>query len=379
MRALVQLTALILAAGLVLHSAIASNQATSDTKHRQDEAFREYKIALAERLSTDSQPRRRMAAAILIKVEAQLAAASRANPGFDNFKSARFPASLDPDELVGSALTQAPDDPLLLWIAATNCPASASVCAPERSLDHLRELQPDNAMVWLQGSAIEHPEKRNAETITATANDAVDEDTRLRNIAKASRVDGFHWDIQRMLLDAFLQRPLPDELLEAGDFATPTQEKMAVIAAIGYEMAFVTPHYGLATKLCGGDAIDDYSDSRRELCIAALGNIAKRADTMMAERLSLSRLLPLLPEGEERDAVEAKQRQSRWQQLAYAELLIPRSGRSNEMDAEAERHIALLHDGTTELATMREALTEAGISLEPPRGWTSPYDDPVVH
>ncbi|MEZ5464938.1 MAG: hypothetical protein R3F22_06930 [Lysobacteraceae bacterium] len=366
-----------MAAGLGFHSTVASNHATSDTKHRQDEAFREYKIALAERLSTDSQPRRRMAAAILIKVEAQLAAASRANPGIYNFKSARFPASLDPDELVGSALMQAPDDPLLLWIAATNCPASASVCAPERSLDHLRELQPDNAMVWLQGSPIEHPGERNAETTTTTANDAVDEDTRLRNIARASRVDGFHWEVRRLLLDAFLQRPLPDELLEAGDFATPTQEKMAVIAAIGYEMAFVTPHYGLATKLCGGDAIDDYGDLRRELCIAALGNIAKRADTMMAEQLALSRLLPLLPESEERDAIEAKQRQSRWQQLAYTELLIPSSGTSNEMDAEAERHIAQLQEnGTTELATMREALTKAGISTEPPRDWISPYDEP---
>ena len=379
MRILVQLTALTLAAGLGFHFAIASNEATSDAKHRQHEAFRKYKIALAERLSTDSQPRRRMAAAILTKVEAQLAAASLAKPGSDNFQSARFPVSLDPDELVSSALSQAPDDPLLLWIAATNCPASASACEPERSLDHLRELQPDNAMVWLQGSAIEHPEKRQAETITTTANDD-DEDTRLRNIARASRVDGFHWGIRRLLLDAFLQRPLPDELLEASDFATPTQEKMAVIAAIGYEMAFVTPHYGLATKLCGGDAIHDDGDSRRELCIAALDNIARRADTMMMEQLALSRLLPLLPEGEERDAVEAKQRRSRWQQLAYAELLIPRSGRFNEMDAEAERQIAQLQqDDTTELAAMREALTEAGISLEPPRGWISPYDDPVVH
>lgn len=375
MQLLVRLVALALACALGTNAANAGESTASDEEQRYESAFREYKIALAERLSVDPDPRRRMAAAILIKVEAQLAAASRAHPDSDDFTLANFPASLDLDELVGSALTQAPDDPLLLWIAATNCPASAATCEPHRALDRLRELQSDNAMVWLHNSANKPlPGRDVAVQALPDGRDTVDEDARLRRIASATRVDGFHWDIQRMLLDAFLQRPLPDELLEASDFATPTQEKLAVMAAIGYEMAFVAPHWGQVSELCGLVVINAKGESRRELCIAALSNINERADTLLAKRLALSRLLQLLPEGEARDATLAEQHRNDWQMTVYFELLPPDTGGLPQADAEAERHITnLRRAGTTEMTAMREGLIAAGIPLDPPDDWTSPH------
>src|SRR5690606_8292886 len=212
---------------------------------------------------------------------------------------------------VRSALADAPDDPLLLWIAATNCPASSGACQPEYSLIHLRELTPGNAIVWLAPNAA-HDE--------ADPVDAPDESARLKAIAAATKVHSFDLDVERLLLDALTQEPLPPELIVNTGFEQPTQEKVAAMLATGFQMAFVAPQLNQFTSLCNGSALIAHGEMRHADCIAAMKNIRDRADTLLIRSVANIRLQMLFHGQEAAEAVAIEQRRSQWQAAAYMEL-----------------------------------------------------------
>src|SRR5688572_11379500 len=115
----------------------------SPVQHAQLEASHRYLSDVALTLSRSPEPRRLIAAAQFI------AHLDRFWPEHSGPVPASSSLRLSVDALVSDALRLGSDDPLLWWIVATDCPASPAVCNAPRALTRLRQIDSDNAAVWL--------------------------------------------------------------------------------------------------------------------------------------------------------------------------------------------------------------------------------------
>lgn len=153
-----------------------------------------------------------------------------------------------------------PDDPLVAWHAALGCLADGEDCDHADRLLRLRELDPDNAAVWLLGLGM-----------LTGAEDAHALDMQLRLAADAGRYDSPLGDTGRLLADALAGVEMPE--LDAGlreamskqlQRDRPiTDEELRYLPVFGVWVAQSIPAAGLFQVCVGAAARGDPASCRR--------------------------------------------------------------------------------------------------------------------
>lgn len=332
------------------------------------EAHRAYLGDLADALAQSSDPRDLMIAA-RFKVGVRVMEKVRHDPE----GLARSGIGDDPeiDALVRTALSSDPDDPLVWWIAATNCPGSAVACDAPRAVARLRQLDPENAVVWLVS---DRAQTRSGPTPNIPASD---DDERLLRIASASRYDTYLREDMHALDAVFASTPMPDMVVPwSSDWGpAPATDLLRFALAQGHALAGAFFGYSETEKLCGSLAQTTAEAARRDLCGGALRFVLEHADALAAHQVAAGQLHKLLPPGAEREAVAQKRRHVSWQLSAWGELQqseLAEDARPFDVDELEFMRDAWNQPGANELSVMRARLEAAGISLEPPAAWEDP-------
>lgn len=371
------------AAAFAAVMAMASADATASASPREpasdsvrehdphDDAYYVHIADLAGVLARSPNPRHLMVAAKLRHGAVAEALARRVSPEAVARVAAR-PALPDADDLVRESLRLGATDPLLWWIAATDCPATPEICDAPAAIARLRELAPSNGAVWLLV-----PRGTTPYAGTEASGD-VDGDAVLDRIAAASRHDYYIGERIQSYLDAFDQLPLPAEaVVDTSDFDAPVSPEF-VRGLIAFRFALADALPGLQTYgvLCGEDTIARLGEPRAARCVDAMRTTLRTADSPMPHRIAGNALLRLLPPGAEREAVARDQQRMLWQITAYGVLQSAGEDPDWRVDPDAiEDSLALWRaPGATELGVMRQQLEAAGIALDPPpdwRGWSA--------
>ena len=162
------------------------------------------------------------------------------------------------DALVQLAVGAA--DPAIYAIAVNLCNSyddpSPSASCQHVSLREWARIDSDNAVPWLVVAG-----KARAANDTAAAAAA------LGRAAAAKRVDSYNSSLL-----GYSQPEMPPE-------ATPTEQYLLAASLIGYEAAWATPHYSVATKLCSVEAVSD--DHVRQNCDALAELLVSRGTTLI--------------------------------------------------------------------------------------------------
>jgi hypothetical protein len=363
--------------------AVASADATASASPRElasdsvrehdphDDAYYVHTSELAEVLARSPNPRHLMVAAKLRHGAVAEALARRVSPEAIARVAAQSTLP-DADALVREALRLGANDPLLWWIAATDCPATPATCDAPAAIARLRELAPSNGAVWLLV-----PRGTTPYAGTEATGDA-DGDAVLDRIATASRHDYYIGERTRAYLDAFDQLPLQAEaIVDPAEFSEPVSpEVVRGLLAFGLALADALPGPQAFTSLCGEDTLARLGEPRAARCREAMRTMLRTADSPMPYRIAGNALLRLLPPGAERDTVQRDQQRMLWQITALGVLQSAGEDKDWRVDPDAiEEALALWRaPGATELGVMRQQLEAAGIALDPPpdwRGWSA--------
>lgn len=266
-------------------------------------------------------------------------------------------SQLQRDRLIRRARSVAGDDALVWWTLAGDCPASAAACDRTSALARLREIEPDNALVWL----VDLP------------NDSADEaaalDAALAWAAHATRFD-MHY-VERASRYADLLGPIepPASLLAAvpREFFVPaTADGVQTMVALSFVLGEAVPPIAPIMGACKAAASRPGS-ARHTSCRAIADTLANTSDSLLGARIGSRLKLALAAPGSERDAAETAQRKLAWLWEAGAEL------QSNGVDDPvftAQQLARWREPGATELSMLRDLLRDHGVPLDPPADWT---------
>ena len=247
------------------------------------------------------------------------------------------------------ALAAGPDDPLVHWIAVTNCPFGPEGCEPAASLRRLAALEPDNGAVW-------HVALNRA----LAARDAVTARDALARLARAERYDAHLTELLFVLDAALAQVPVPDALRRLGDEEVDEATARG-IAVFGVLLAVVSPEGSPLIRYCTPN-VDAAFESRRADCAAAGERIATRSDTLLHRWLGTRVWLRVARGGPDEARARKAARDHSWQSEAFADTIEDGVGGA-KLELERRR------THRTELAAVAAALRDAGIPLEAPPGF----------
>ena len=277
--------------------------------------------------------------------------------------------------LVSRALGPGVTDPLVWWWAATNCNSWPVACESSAAVTKVQAVAPSNAAVWMLT-------RDRDQTRTDSNPDDPGGDADLDRMAAASRTDLYLGDGVRSSLAAFDQRPLPEAISRGGVGSDPSLAADIVRGVMAFELAMAMgpvsfPH---VSRLCDDATVARLGAPRRARCIAAMRNVASKADSMHVERLANRVLVRLLEPGRERDAALRAATRASWQTDAWMKLQIEQDRVGKGSIAIADKLALWREPGATELKVVRKQLEAAGIALDPPPDWvpSRPIDPPPI-
>lgn len=270
---------------------------------------------------------------------AQIAAPDRDDPSRSAIK--KTPGLLKRAQQFGG------QDPLVLWVAASNACLAKPGCADPAALKALQTVDADNAAVWL----LSFPADDNAARARAT----------VARMAQTQRYDDYWGANVVALFHALEILSVPQAVLRQGvgvdaariNFATsiassllPVQLKQLVAfcrAAAGKDDALVGDCIGVARKLEAGG-------------------------TFISQKVGFAIEDVLVPAGVNRDVMLSRQRSAVWQQEKFLEI----SARFTRDPAVAQAYVRLLGSEQNGLAAALALLHEQGFHADPPPGWQAP-------
>ncbi|MCF7222906.1 hypothetical protein [Marilutibacter chinensis] len=249
------------------------------------------------------------------------------------------------------ALDMAPDDPLVAWHVAEDCGHRLSSCDMQAALQRLRELDADNAAVWLPGLD-KLLESGDVEAL----------DRQLALFADAGRFDDLLASTGRLLAGQLADVPIPDPgadlrqgIGERMGLGRPmTVEELRYVPALGVwmEQAAAATTTGLSRACIGPAALADPALCRRAAARMGAGSslVERAVGLVLQVQLTADR-----PEGARwREAL----RRHYWQ---YEQLMASAGGASPPGYLRR-----ILADG--EVAALEWRLARVG-QAEPPAGW----------
>jgi hypothetical protein len=240
------------------------------------------------------------------------------------------------------AVARAPARPELVWeqhevCARWKCAAAAAIEA------HLKAIDPDNGLVWLQDLARAQAQGSSAD-ITAA----------LRRIGTSARVSVYWATLVVMLFGAL---GTPDPAQRSNPYTHDTVGR--ALYAFGLLPAFTIPLHPLGDS-CRVQDLDE--PARRAACEALVARL-EESDSALMQSYALSIQEHWWPAGSaEREAVNTKRRRFDYL-IAMSGQVHLRVSRDLAIHIEAARHHAREED--VEIAVLKAY----GIALEPPPGW----------
>ncbi|TWT19333.1 hypothetical protein FQY83_13335 [Luteimonas marina] len=185
---------------------------------------------------------------------------------------------------------------------------------------------------------------------------------------RSIHVETHMYDGVRWMVSALLRHPpTPMERAAIADGGPYVAEEAAAISAMGIWLAFVGPNLLPLRQACG-DAELRVVPARAADCRHVATLLADRSGSAMEQGIGLLMLRELAGSQAEREAIDVRRKRRDWQMQRWGALAAqqPRDG--------AEQFVRLLADPAirTEQQLVERVLQEAGVSLEPPAGWTPP-------
>ena len=270
---------------------------------------------------------------------AQIAAPDQNDPSRSALKK--------PAGLVKRAQEFAPNDPFVLWVAASNPCMTKPGCADPAALATLQKTDADNAAVWLRSFPAEgNPAK--AQAIVA-------------RMAQAQRYDDYWAADVVALYHALEAMPVPDIITRQG--MSPQAARVNFAASMA--TAMLPGELKQLAKYCGG--VDPAKDSA---AAADCLNVAKKLETsgtFISQNIGLG-IEDHFVSGTDREVMSARQRSAAWQKEKFLEI----AARFNREPTLAQSYIRLLGSEQNELAAVPALLREEHIHIDPPGGWQPP-------
>ena len=275
------------------------------------------------------------------------------------------------DGLYGAATTQgfgtllaraeqaAPHDPLVWWVAATQCRGEANTCAAAQreARGKLLLVDADNAVAWLLECAAMQESGDHAAAAHAFA-----------KAAAATRYDDHMIASVKMLAAQLAAHPVPDAVrhsAEGGAVVSP--DAFASTMAWAIASAFVMPSIGVPFSVCTPNKKPVQNAATVRQCLD-LARTMQHANTLMAMSVGLRIEQRLLAGTRQVADVDRRERKHHWmieQMSALAPLM---SGDS----VEARRYRSVLHASNSERAALEAMMKVQGIPLDPPANWQEP-------
>ncbi len=270
---------------------------------------------------------------------AQIAAPDQNNPARSELKK--------PPGLIKRAQQFAPNDPFVLWVAASNPCMTKPGCADVAALATLQKTDADNAAVWLRTFPAEgNPVK--AQAIVA-------------RMALAPRYDDYWAADVVALYHALESMPVPEIITRQG----MSTQGARVNFASSMASAMLPGELKQLGKFCSS------VDMAKEAGLTAdCLNVAKKLETsgtFISQSVGFA-IEDHFVSGTEREVMGARQRSAAWQREQFLELTV----RFNREPALAESYIRLLGSEQNELAAVPALLREQNIHTDPPGGWQAP-------
>lgn len=270
---------------------------------------------------------------------AQIAAPDQNDPSRSALKK--------PPGLIERAQEFAPNDPFVLWVAASNPCMTKPGCADTAALATLQKTDADNAAVWLRSFPTEgNPAK--AQAIVA-------------RMAQAQRYDDYWAADVVALYHALETMPVPEIITRQG----MSTQAARVNFASSMASAMLPGELKQLGKFCR--AVDAAKDTATAAdCL----NVAKKLETsgtFISQSIGFG-IEDHFVSGTDREVMGARQRSAAWQREKFLELTV----RFNREPALAESYIRLLGGEQNELAAVPALLREQNIHTDPPGGWQAP-------
>lgn len=266
----------------------------------------------------------------------------------------------DADAAFSRALALGWSDPIVLWAAAVNCPATPGVCRSPESLRRLTEVDPANALAWRLefNAAIQSND-------SARARDA------LGHMAAATKVANFEGEMIGLWLDAYALSPVPAALISRYQFPDAVSEIEVVSGRIDDRMyAHRLPgmlYYSALSNLCLGSSGTDAILKHDCLAVSRL----MAASQEYFQKFEGTRLSALLASTDsQRAAIEHDWRPYAWQRMHYSCVVRPSCDELASIDdARLTRWMTLRRKDGSEMLALEDALRAEQIALSPPDSW----------
>ncbi|MBS0568822.1 MAG: hypothetical protein JSS59_15595 [Proteobacteria bacterium] len=303
--------------------------APASTAPAEDATFKLFRHDLINLLALSGDARRQIAAA-------QFAAPDRKDPSRSALK--KTPA------LVKRALELGPQDPLVLWIAASNACLDQPGCADPAALKTLQGIDADNTAVWL----LSWPEG-NAEMQRAS----------VARMAQTQRYDDYWGTDVAALYHALEILPVPKEITALG----LSSESARINFATSIASAFLPqPLQGLHQFCTMSDAAKD--DATVADCVAVARKL-EAGGTFVAQGIGFAIEEALLQPGVDKDVMGARRRAAAWQKEKFMEL----SARFSREPALAQAYVEALEKEPDAAAALIVFLRGQKQRTDPPGDW----------
>jgi hypothetical protein len=243
-------------------------------------------------------------------------------------------------ELIARAAAEVPDRADITWLHAVFCGQQPS-CDPDPIMDHLRALDPNNGLAWIE------PLGRRAPSTAPRQSRA-----RLAAVAHADRFDVYLNSIVAHTTTAIIK--------------TKTMNTAsALTSVVGMAVAEAIPAYTQLTSLCKPEALKDtqvLDDCRR------LSAVLRRGDTYISEMVGTAIAKRAWTEGdpEYQDALSARR-------TVHYRMAMEFKVDVDQWNEEfASHYLQLVASNRTEQGVGLALLNRAGISADPPDDWKDP-------
>lgn len=272
----------------------------------------------------------------------QIAAAQFAAP--DQKDATRSAAKKTP-ALVKRALELGPQDPLVLWIAASNACLDQPGCTNPAALKTLQGVDADNIAAWL----LAWPADGNAQA----QRDAV------ARLAQAQRYNDYWGADVVALYHALEVLPVPKEITALGLSSESARINFATSIASAFLPVPLQRLHQFCTKLDAANDATAVAD-----CIAVARKL-EAGGTFVAQGIGFAIEEALLQPGVDKDVMGARRRSAAWQKEKFMEL----SARFPREPELAQAYIAALEKEPDEPSAVVALLRGQKLRTDPPGDW----------
>lgn len=289
----------------------------------------------------------------------QLAIAMLAHPaGLSHLVEATHWTTDEATSAYAAARRLGPDDRLLAWLEAVDCPRAlaGSACDPQAALARLQRLEPDNAAVWIM--ALDRPVAQGDEAAV---------DRLLARAAAGSRYAMPFGEIALLLFQTLQKVDAPSMTprvavalgADLGLGRPARADDMAAIQAMAIASAVALPAYQPLQKVCVGRDSKPVRAQRLPVCIAIYALLAQDG-LLVSQNIALINLVRLTAV----DAVAGPQWRERLRQMLWVRV----QAMKHLTTGVAEGYLqSVWRNG--ELPALEAVLSGAGVPVAAPPGW----------